>query len=143
MKRPGRWRAACCMWPRWRCAMTMMAGGRASWPTGRRALRPIFPISGASKRGPRTARAKPTDEPDCPAKAGRTVNPTRALMKTRRLLLLLLVAAAIAAFFAFDLGRYLSLEALKARQESLSAYAALHPGRSAALFFAVYTAATA
>jgi uncharacterized membrane protein YdjX (TVP38/TMEM64 family) len=64
-------------------------------------------------------------------------------MKTRRLLLLLLVAAAIAAFFAFDLGRYLSLEALKARQEALSAYAALHPGRSAALFFALYTAATA
>ncbi|WP_194715507.1 FAD-dependent oxidoreductase [Noviherbaspirillum soli] len=64
-------------------------------------------------------------------------------MKTRRLLLLLLVAAAIAAFLAFDLGRYLSLEALKARQEALSAYAALHPGRSAALFFAIYTAATA
>lgn len=64
-------------------------------------------------------------------------------MKTSRLLLLLLVAAAIAAFFAFDLGRYLSLEALKTRQEALSAHAALHPLQSALLFFAVYTAATA
>ena len=64
-------------------------------------------------------------------------------MKTRRLLLLLLVAAAIGAFFAFDLGRYLSLETLKAQRESLAAYAALHPLQSAALFFAVYTLATA
>jgi pyruvate/2-oxoglutarate dehydrogenase complex dihydrolipoamide dehydrogenase (E3) component/uncharacterized membrane protein YdjX (TVP38/TMEM64 family) len=64
-------------------------------------------------------------------------------MTTRRLLLLLLAAAAIAAFFAFDLGRYLSLDALKARQEALQAYAALHPLQSASIFFGIYTAATA
>ena len=64
-------------------------------------------------------------------------------MKTRRLLLLLLVAAAVAAFFALDLGRYLSLDALKARQEALASHAAMHPLQSAALFFGAYTLATA
>lgn len=64
-------------------------------------------------------------------------------MKTNRLIILLLLAAAIAAFFAFDLGRYLSLEALKARQDSLTAFAESHPWQSAAVFFLVYTAVTA
>ncbi|SMP44006.1 FAD-dependent oxidoreductase [Noviherbaspirillum suwonense] len=64
-------------------------------------------------------------------------------MKTRRLLLLLLAAAAIAAFFVFDLGRYLSLDVLKARQEALQAYAAMNPLRSAAIFFGIYVGATA
>jgi uncharacterized membrane protein YdjX (TVP38/TMEM64 family) len=64
-------------------------------------------------------------------------------MKTRRLLLLLLAAAAIAAFFAFDLGRYLSLDVLKARQQALQAYAASYPLQSAAIFFGIYVAATA
>jgi pyruvate/2-oxoglutarate dehydrogenase complex dihydrolipoamide dehydrogenase (E3) component/uncharacterized membrane protein YdjX (TVP38/TMEM64 family) len=64
-------------------------------------------------------------------------------MKSRRLLLLLLAAAAIAAFFLFDLGRYLSLDVLKARQEALQAHAAANPLQSAAIFFGVYVAATA
>ena len=64
-------------------------------------------------------------------------------MKTRRLLLLLLAAAAIAAFFVFDLGRYLSLDALKAKQEALQAYAAAYPLQSAAIFFGIYVGATA
>ena len=55
-------------------------------------------------------------------------------MKTRRLLLLLLAAAAIAAFFVFDLGRYLSLDVLKAKQEALQAYASANPLQSAAIF---------
>ena len=64
-------------------------------------------------------------------------------MKTRRLLLLLLAAAAIAAFFFFDLGRYLSLDVLKARQEALQGYAATNPLKSAAIFFGIYVGATA
>lgn len=64
-------------------------------------------------------------------------------MNVKRLLLLLLAAAAIAAFFVFDLGRYLSLEALKAQQEGLRAYAEMHPLQSAAIFFGIYVAATA
>jgi pyruvate/2-oxoglutarate dehydrogenase complex dihydrolipoamide dehydrogenase (E3) component/uncharacterized membrane protein YdjX (TVP38/TMEM64 family) len=64
-------------------------------------------------------------------------------MKTKRILLLLLVAAAIAAFFVFDLGRFLSLDALKSRQQALQAFAQTHPWQSAAVFFAGYTLATA
>ena len=64
-------------------------------------------------------------------------------MKTRRLLLLLLAAAAIAAFFAFDLGRYLSLDVLKAQQQALQDHAAAHPLQDAAIFFAIYVVATA
>jgi pyruvate/2-oxoglutarate dehydrogenase complex dihydrolipoamide dehydrogenase (E3) component/uncharacterized membrane protein YdjX (TVP38/TMEM64 family) len=55
----------------------------------------------------------------------------------------MLAAAAIAAFFAFDLGRYLSLDVLKARQEALQAYASANPLQSAAIFFGIYVAATA
>ena len=64
-------------------------------------------------------------------------------MNVKRLLLLLLAAAAIAAFFVFDLGRFLSLEALKAQQEGLRSYADRHPLQSAAIFFGIYVAATA
>ena len=64
-------------------------------------------------------------------------------MNVKRLLLLVVAAAAIAAFFIFDLGRYLSLDALKAQQEGLRAYAAANPLQSAAIFFAIYVAATA
>src|SRR6476469_9180114 len=64
-------------------------------------------------------------------------------MKLKRLLVLLLVIAAIAAFFIFDLGRFLSLEGVKAQQQSLQAATAAHPLQSAGLFFVVYVIATA
>ncbi|MDB5764964.1 MAG: associated Golgi protein [Herminiimonas sp.] len=65
------------------------------------------------------------------------------IMKTKRLMLLLLAAAAIAAYFIFDLGRFLSLDTLRSRQEELQAFAQMHPWRSAAVFFCIYTLATA
>jgi dihydrolipoamide dehydrogenase len=64
-------------------------------------------------------------------------------MKTRRLILLLLVASAIAAFFFLDLGRFLSLEAIKSRQDALQKLAQDEPWRSAAVFFLIYALATA
>ncbi|MDY7575817.1 FAD-dependent oxidoreductase [Actimicrobium sp. CCI2.3] len=64
-------------------------------------------------------------------------------MTKNRLFLLLLIVAAIIAFFVFDLGRYLSLEELKSRQEALQAAAAASPLASAGIFFLIYTAATA
>ena len=57
--------------------------------------------------------------------------------------LLLLVLLAIGAFFYFDLGQYLSLEALKARQAQLAALQADHPLGFALAFFGVYVAVTA
>ncbi|MFT5588028.1 MAG: pyruvate/2-oxoglutarate dehydrogenase complex dihydrolipoamide dehydrogenase (E3) component [Bradyrhizobium sp.] len=64
-------------------------------------------------------------------------------MKKNRLLLLLLIVAAIIAFFVFDLGRYLSLDELKSRQEALQAAATASPLASAGIFFLIYTAVTA
>ena len=64
-------------------------------------------------------------------------------MAIRKILLLAVVASAIALFFAFDLGRYLSLEWFKSRQESLAAWQASRPLAAVAIYFALYVAVTA
>ncbi|RYF38234.1 MAG: TVP38/TMEM64 family protein, partial [Comamonadaceae bacterium] len=64
-------------------------------------------------------------------------------MKTSRLALLAAVAACIALFVAFDLGRFLTLDALKQSQAGLQALVEQRPLAAAAGFFAVYVAATA
>ena len=64
-------------------------------------------------------------------------------MKKNRLLLLVLIIAVVIAFFAFDLGRFLSLHELKSRQDALQAYATAQPFMSAGIFFLIYTAVTA
>jgi len=63
-------------------------------------------------------------------------------MKGSRILILVAIVAAIAAFFVFDLGRYLSLDFLKSQQAAVSSYAAQSPLAAAAAFFAVYVAVT-
>ncbi|CAA9527836.1 MAG: COG0398: uncharacterized membrane protein / Mercuric ion reductase [uncultured Sphingomonadaceae bacterium] len=57
--------------------------------------------------------------------------------------LLALLAAAVAAFFALDLGSYLTLDGLKARQADLSALLADRPLLVVGGFFAIYVAAAA
>jgi pyruvate/2-oxoglutarate dehydrogenase complex dihydrolipoamide dehydrogenase (E3) component/uncharacterized membrane protein YdjX (TVP38/TMEM64 family) len=64
-------------------------------------------------------------------------------MDKKRLLLLAVIAAAIAAFFAFDLRQYLSLEFFQASRARIDALYAAHPWQTAAAFFAVYVAVTA
>jgi pyruvate/2-oxoglutarate dehydrogenase complex dihydrolipoamide dehydrogenase (E3) component/uncharacterized membrane protein YdjX (TVP38/TMEM64 family) len=64
-------------------------------------------------------------------------------MSPRRLLLLLAIAAAIGAFFAFDLGRFLTLESVKARQAELEAWVDARPFATAGGYFAIYVVATA
>ena len=64
-------------------------------------------------------------------------------VKTSRLLLVLVLACALAGFVAFDLGRFLSLEQLRAAQADLTALYAQRPGTVVAAFFAVYVAVTA
>ncbi|MCB1598690.1 MAG: FAD-dependent oxidoreductase [Xanthomonadales bacterium] len=61
----------------------------------------------------------------------------------RRWLLLALVAIALVAFFALDLGRFFSLEALRAHREGLLTQIGAHPLLSAGIFFLVYVAVTA
>ncbi|HEB94863.1 MAG TPA: pyridine nucleotide-disulfide oxidoreductase [Sedimenticola thiotaurini] len=64
-------------------------------------------------------------------------------MDGRRITLLLLVLAAVTAFFWFDVGSWLTLENLKARQGELQAWQAANPWLSAGIAFLVYVLVTA
>jgi pyruvate/2-oxoglutarate dehydrogenase complex dihydrolipoamide dehydrogenase (E3) component/uncharacterized membrane protein YdjX (TVP38/TMEM64 family) len=64
-------------------------------------------------------------------------------MRSPKLFVLLLLALAIGAFVALDLGRFLSVEALKASQASFAQLHAERPFTVAAVYFVLYVAATA
>ncbi|HJV35253.1 TVP38/TMEM64 family protein [Geomonas sp.] len=64
-------------------------------------------------------------------------------MNLKKLLLFLVAVLAIGIFFYFDLGRYLTLDSLKANRATLAAYYVAHPGGTVALFMAIYIAQTA
>jgi uncharacterized membrane protein YdjX (TVP38/TMEM64 family) len=64
------------------------------------------------------------------------------MMKKTRLVLLLVVIAFIAAFFAFGLHRYLTLEYLKSQHASIETYTRNDPLLAAGVFFAIYVAIT-
>ncbi len=63
-------------------------------------------------------------------------------MNRRQILLIVSLFALVSAFFAFDLGRYLTLDQLKVQQAGLEAYRESHPLLSALLFFTLYVAVT-
>ncbi|HSQ02788.1 MAG TPA: FAD-dependent oxidoreductase [Burkholderiales bacterium] len=63
-------------------------------------------------------------------------------MNTKKWLLLAAVAALVAAFFPFDLGRYLTLGFFKSQQQAIVAYVEANPLQSALLFFLLYVAVT-
>ncbi len=64
-------------------------------------------------------------------------------MNWKKLFILLVGAVAVALFFWFDLGRYLTLEALKANREALLGFYAEHRAAMVAGFIAVYVVQTA
>jgi len=53
-----------------------------------------------------------------------------------------LIAAAVAAFFAFDLHRYFTLDFFKAQQAAIDTYYRAHPIQTAAIYFAIYVVVT-
>ncbi|MBP6778837.1 MAG: pyridine nucleotide-disulfide oxidoreductase, partial [Piscinibacter sp.] len=57
--------------------------------------------------------------------------------------LVLVLAGLAGAFYAFELGHYLDLAAIKSRQAELEAWRAARPVLAALLFFAVYVGVTA
>ncbi len=63
-------------------------------------------------------------------------------MKKSRIIVVVLVAALVAAYFAFDLGRFLSIDYFKGQQSAIEAFFHDHPLQSAAIYFAVYVAVT-
>jgi uncharacterized membrane protein YdjX (TVP38/TMEM64 family) len=64
-------------------------------------------------------------------------------MLNARLLVILLVVALVAAFFAFDLNQYLTLDYLKSQRESFLAFYAEHRLMTLAAYFAMYITVTA
>ena len=63
-------------------------------------------------------------------------------MKLSRLLLLAALFGAIAAFFAFDLDRFVTFEYLNAQRDALTAQVEAAPVVSSVVFFAIYVAVT-
>jgi pyruvate/2-oxoglutarate dehydrogenase complex dihydrolipoamide dehydrogenase (E3) component/uncharacterized membrane protein YdjX (TVP38/TMEM64 family) len=64
-------------------------------------------------------------------------------MSKKKLVILALLVALIVAFFAFDLGRFLSLDYVKSRQAEFTALAADRPLVVGGAFFAIYVAVCA
>ena len=67
----------------------------------------------------------------------------QASNSTGKIVIALLLAAGIGAFLYFDLGQYLSLDALKQNRDSLLAYTESNFGVAVALFVGVYIVQTA
>mgnify|MGYP000117793259 CR=1 FL=1 len=63
-------------------------------------------------------------------------------MTKPRIILIILLVTAIGAYFAFDLGQYLTLEYFKSQQQVIEAYRQNHPLATAAVFFIIYVAVT-
>jgi len=63
-------------------------------------------------------------------------------MDKKKLAVAGVVIALVVVFFAFDLGRYFSLEFFKARQADIDAWYAAKPLRTALAFFGIYVAVT-
>ncbi len=61
----------------------------------------------------------------------------------KRWLALGVLVAAVVLFFAFDLGQYLNLDTIKARQAQLEGWRAAKPLQAALIFFGAYVAVTA
>ena len=61
----------------------------------------------------------------------------------KRLVLLILIAALVAAFFALDLGRFLTLDALKAGQATFAGWYDASPWLVAGGYFLLYVVVTA
>jgi pyruvate/2-oxoglutarate dehydrogenase complex dihydrolipoamide dehydrogenase (E3) component/uncharacterized membrane protein YdjX (TVP38/TMEM64 family) len=64
-------------------------------------------------------------------------------MRLSRLLVVIVLAALVGAFFAFDLGRYLSLDTLKSQRDAILAWRDAQPVAASLAFFAIYVAVTA
>ena len=64
-------------------------------------------------------------------------------MSFRKILLAAAIAVVIVLFFGFDLGRYFSLDALKAQQAAIETFRTQQPWLTATLYFALYVAVTA
>src|SRR5258705_1326202 len=63
-------------------------------------------------------------------------------MSRSKLVVLVVLAVLVAAFFAFDLKQYFSIEYFQSQRAAIMAYFEAHPLETAALYFLVYVAVT-
>jgi pyruvate/2-oxoglutarate dehydrogenase complex dihydrolipoamide dehydrogenase (E3) component/uncharacterized membrane protein YdjX (TVP38/TMEM64 family) len=63
-------------------------------------------------------------------------------MKAGRTVVVAVICAVVAAYFAFDLGRFLSLDYFKAQQAAIEAFFHANPAQAAAFYFALYVGVT-
>ncbi len=63
-------------------------------------------------------------------------------MNTKRLLLITTLIGLLLAFFAFDVGRFLSLDTFKSHQEAIEAWRAANPLLATLIYFVAYVAIT-
>jgi pyruvate/2-oxoglutarate dehydrogenase complex dihydrolipoamide dehydrogenase (E3) component/uncharacterized membrane protein YdjX (TVP38/TMEM64 family) len=63
-------------------------------------------------------------------------------MRRSKLLVLVVIAALVAAFFAFDLKQYFSIEYFQSQRSAIAAYFEAHPLQTAAIYFVLYVAVT-
>ncbi|MBS3964106.1 MAG: FAD-dependent oxidoreductase [Methylomonas sp.] len=63
-------------------------------------------------------------------------------MKSSKVIVLLVIITLVAAFFAFDLHHYFTLENVKAQQDAIEQYRQAHPALAVALYAALYIAVT-
>jgi dihydrolipoamide dehydrogenase len=63
-------------------------------------------------------------------------------MNKKKLILVVIIVALVAAYFAFGLGRYLTLDYLKSQQAAIDAYVTGQPVTAALVFFVLYVAVT-
>ena len=63
-------------------------------------------------------------------------------MKKNKLMLMAIIAALIVVFFAFDLGRYFTLDFFKSQQAAIDGYVRAGPIQAGLVFFLIYVAVT-
>ena len=63
-------------------------------------------------------------------------------MKPGKIILIVIIISLIVSFFIFDVGQYISLAFLKAKQTDIENYYVINPVKTALLFFAVYVFTT-
>jgi len=63
-------------------------------------------------------------------------------MKTSKIILLVVIAVLVTAFFMFELQQYLTLEALKSKQDAIESYRSAHPNLTVVIYGLVYIAVT-
>ncbi|MEW6684363.1 MAG: TVP38/TMEM64 family protein [Nitrospirota bacterium] len=86
---------------------------------------------------------EPPQRPEERSRPGSTSQPASHRLPIGKLVVAVAVVFGVAAFFAFDLGRHLTLSALKANKDALRAYTDAHYAVTVAIFITAYCVQTA